>query len=102
MSFCLVECFFGVHSGLAMNSIALLGSEEQKQRWLPPMARMEKIGAFALTEPDHGSDAVAMETRARRVGDEYIINGAKRWIGNDSFAEVVIARRRGQSGRLPC
>ena len=55
--------FFGVHSGLAMTSIALLGSEEQKQRWLPPMARMEKIGAFGLTEPEHGSDAVALETR---------------------------------------
>lgn len=64
--------FFGVHSGLAMSSIAMLGSEEQKQRWLPPMARMEKIGAFGLTEPDHGSDAVALETRAHRVGNEYM------------------------------
>ncbi|MBV9712762.1 MAG: acyl-CoA dehydrogenase family protein, partial [Ktedonobacteraceae bacterium] len=58
--------FFGVHSGLAMSSIAMLGSEEQKQRWLPAMARMEKIGAFGLTEPQHGSDAVALETRAHR------------------------------------
>jgi glutaryl-CoA dehydrogenase len=92
--------FFGVHSGLAMNSIALLGSEEQKQRWLPPMARMEKIGAFALTEPDHGSDAVALETRARRVGDEYVINGAKRWIGNASFADVVIIWARDDEGKV--
>src|SRR5207302_7570865 len=68
--------FFGVHSGLAMSSIAMLGSEEQKQRWLPAMARLEKIGAFALTEPNHGSDAVALETRARRSGNEYIIDGA--------------------------
>src|SRR5690242_6401925 len=50
--------FFGVHSGLAMSSIAMLGSEEQKQKWLPAMAKLEKIGAFALTEPKHGSDAV--------------------------------------------
>src|SRR5712691_2684937 len=63
--------FFGVHSGLAMSSLAMLGSEEQKQCWLPPMARLEKIGAFALTEPNHGSDAVALETRAHRAGNEY-------------------------------
>jgi len=65
--------FFGVHSGLAMRSISMLGTEEQKQRWLPPMARMEKIGAFGLTEPDHGSDAVALETQVHRDGNEYII-----------------------------
>jgi glutaryl-CoA dehydrogenase len=57
----------GVHSGLAMRSIALCGSEEQKRRWLPGMARMEQLGAFALTEPDHGSDSVALETSARAV-----------------------------------
>jgi len=70
--------FFGVHSGLAMSSVAMLGSEEQKRRWLPAMARMEKIGAFGLTEPRHGSDAVALETRARRDGDENVLDGAKR------------------------
>ena len=64
-----VGTFNGVHSFLAMQSIALLGSEEQRQRWLPAMARMEKIGAFGLTEPQHGSDAVALETSARRDGD---------------------------------
>jgi len=63
-------------------SIYLLGSEEQKQRWLPPMARLEKIGAFALTEPDHGSDSVMLETTAERDGSEWVINGRKRWIGN--------------------
>ncbi|MFL5693952.1 MAG: acyl-CoA dehydrogenase family protein [Ktedonobacteraceae bacterium] len=92
--------FFGVHSGLAMSSIAMLGSEEQKQRWLPPMARMEKIGAFGLTEPDHGSDAVALETRAHRVGDEYILNGSKRWIGNASFADVTIIWARDDDGNV--
>ncbi len=92
--------FFGVHSGLAMSSIAMLGSEEQKQRWLPAMARMELIGAFGLTEPNHGSDAVALETRAHRVGDEYILNGAKRWIGNASFADVVIIWARNDDGNV--
>jgi glutaryl-CoA dehydrogenase len=92
--------FFGVHSGLAMTSIALLGSEEQKQRWLPAMARMEKIGAFALTEPNHGSDAVALETRARRDGEYYVLDGAKRWIGNASFADVVIVWARDDDGNV--
>ena len=74
--------FFGVHVGLAMQSIYILGSEEQKQRWLPPMAKLEKIGAFALTEPDHGSDAVILEASCERHGDEWVINGRKRWPGN--------------------
>ena len=60
--------FLGVHAGLAMTSIAMCGSEEQKARWLPDMARMNKLGAFALTEPEHGSDSVALETSARPVG----------------------------------
>ena len=85
-----VGTFLGVQAGLAMRSIAFCGSEEQKQRWLPPMARCEKLGAFALTEPRHGSDSVALETEARRVGDEYVINGAKRWIGNGTMADVVV------------
>ena len=92
--------FFGVHSGLAMTSIALLGSEEQKRRWLPPMARMEQIGAFALTEPAHGSDVVALETRARRDGDHWVLDGAKRWIGNGSFADLVIVWARDEEGKV--
>ncbi len=92
--------FFGVHSGLAMSSIAMCGSEEQKQRWLPSMARMEKIGAFGLTEPNHGSDSVALETRARRDGDEYVLDGAKRWIGNASFADVTIIWARDDDGNV--
>src|ERR1043165_626839 len=63
-----VGTFFGVHSNLAMQSIAMLGSEEQKQRWLPRMAGLDAIGAFALTEPDHGSDAAQLESRARPEG----------------------------------
>jgi glutaryl-CoA dehydrogenase len=91
---------FGVHSGLAMSSIAILGDEDQKQRWLPPMARMELIGAFGLTEPGHGSDAVALETRARRDGDAWVLDGAKRWIGNASFADVVVIWARDEEGNV--
>ena len=64
-----IGTFLGVQSGLAMRSIAMLGSEEQKQHWLPQMARVDKIGAFALTEPEHGSDSIALESSARRDGD---------------------------------
>ncbi|MDQ3923764.1 MAG: acyl-CoA dehydrogenase family protein [Actinomycetota bacterium] len=85
-----LNTFFGVHSGLAMGTIDICGSEEQKEKWLPPMARMEKIGAFGLTEAKHGSDSVMLETSARREGDEYVINGEKRWIGNATFADVTI------------
>jgi glutaryl-CoA dehydrogenase len=76
----------GVQAGLAMRSIAMFGDEEQKKRWLPPMARMERLGAFALTEPD--------KTSARRDGDEYVIYGAKRWIGNGTVADVVVVWAR--------
>jgi glutaryl-CoA dehydrogenase len=89
-----VSTFFGVHSGLAMGSIAQLGSPEQKARWLPAMARLEKIGAFALTEPDHGSDSLLLETSAVRDGDAYLLNGSKRWIGNGSIADLVIVWAR--------
>ena len=89
-----VNTFIGVHSGLAMGAIDLLGSAEQKQRWLPAMARLDKVGAFALTEPNHGSDSVALETTARRIGREWVLNGDKRWIGNASFADVVIVWAR--------
>src|SRR5580700_2011512 len=86
-----VSTFIGVHSGLAMGSIYLFGSEEQKQRWLPEMARMEKIGAFGLTEPDVGSGiAGGMTTTARRDGDGWILDGQKKWIGNATFADYII------------
>ena len=93
-----LNTFFAVHSGLAMGSIALLGSEEQRSRWLPPMAGLELIGAFALTEPEHGSDSVSLETTARRDGNGYVLNGAKRWIGNASFADLVIVWARDDEG----
>jgi glutaryl-CoA dehydrogenase len=86
--------FLGVQSGLAMKAIDLLGSEAQKERWLPAMARLDAIGAFALTEPAHGSDSVALETSARRDGDGWILDGAKRWIGNASIADVVVVWAR--------
>ena len=89
--------FVGVQAGLAMQSIAMLGSEEQKQRWLPGMARLDKLGAFALTEPLHGSDSVALETSARQVkgaGTNWVIDGAKKWIGNGTLADVVVVWAR--------
>jgi glutaryl-CoA dehydrogenase len=89
--------FLGVQAGLAMKSIALLGSEEQKQRWLPGMAQLELLGAFALTEPLHGSDSVALETSARRDGDGWVINGQKKWIGNGTLADVVVLWARDEA-----
>src|SRR3989442_14736378 len=83
--------FFGVHSGLAMGSIYLDGSEEQKQKWLPQMARWEKIGCFGLTEPLVGSGTSGgLTTTAKREGDTWILNGQKRWIGNPPWCHVSI------------
>jgi glutaryl-CoA dehydrogenase len=88
---CSIATFHGVHSGLAMGSIYLCGSEEQKQRWLPAMQRAEKIGAFGLTEPDVGSGAArGLTTTAQRRGKDWILNGQKRWIGNATFADLTI------------
>ena len=83
--------FRGVHSGLAMGSIYLCGSEEQKQRWLPPMARLEKIGSFGLTEPLVGSGASGgLNTTARREGDTWLLNGQKTWIGNATWGDLTV------------
>ena len=95
-----ISTFYGVHSGLAAGSIALLGSEAQKDRWLPDMMRIKKIGAFALTEPNVGSNAVQVETTARRDGDSYILNGAKRWIGNASIADLIIVWARDEDDKF--
>jgi glutaryl-CoA dehydrogenase len=93
--------FFGVQTGLAMKAIAMLGSPEQQARWLGPMARLDAIGAFALTEPDHGSDSVALETSARREGNGWVIDGAKRWIGNGTIADVaVVWARSAEDGQV--
>jgi glutaryl-CoA dehydrogenase len=86
--------FLGVQAGLAMKAIDMRGSEAQKERWLPAMARLESIGAFALTEPDHGSDSVALASTARWDGERWILDGAKRWIGNGSIADVVVVWAR--------
>ena len=92
-----LNTFFGVHSGLAMGTIDICGSEEQKKRWLPQMARLEKIGAWGLTEAKHGSDSVRLETSARKEGDEYVLNGEKRWIGNATFADLIIIWARDEA-----
>ncbi|WP_275004214.1 acyl-CoA dehydrogenase family protein [Promicromonospora iranensis] len=87
-SFC---TFIGVSGGLAMTSIGVGGTAEQRAKWLPPMASGDLIGAFALTEPLAGSDtAKGLRTTATRTGDTWVLNGAKRWIGNATFADVVV------------
>ncbi len=86
-----IGTFMGVHGGLAMGSIMLCGSEEQRERWLPAMARMELIGAFGLTEPDIGSAiSQGLGTTATRDGDSWVLNGEKKWIGNAAFADLVV------------
>lgn len=92
--------FNSVQSGLVMNAIDLLGSDDQKQRWLPGLARVETLGAFALTEPTHGSDVVKMDTRARRDGDEWVLEGDKRWIGNGTIANLVLVWARDDDGGI--
>jgi alkylation response protein AidB-like acyl-CoA dehydrogenase len=83
--------FFGVHNGLTMGSIYLGGSEEQKQKWLPPMARMEKIGCFGLTEPLVGSGTGGgLTTTAKREGDTWVLNGRKKWIGNAPWCDLTV------------
>lgn len=96
-----IATFFGVHSGLAMGSIAACGSAEQRDRWLPDMAAMTRIGAFGLTEPDGGSDVAAgLRTTARRVGGEWVLNGRKRWIGNATFADLVVIWARDEENHV--
>lgn len=87
-----------VQGSLCMHPIHAFGSEEQKQRWLPPMAAGRAIGCFGLTEPDHGSDPGSMETRAVRDGSGYVLSGVKRWITNGSLADVAIVWARTADG----
>nr|AZL94167.1 acyl-CoA oxidase [Cardiosporidium cionae] len=82
--------FYLVQNGLALPSIAVAGSAEQKAKWIPSMARFDKIGAFGLTEPEAGSDATNLKTTAQRVSGGWILNGRKRWIGNATFADVTV------------
>ena len=93
--------FVSVQGSLAMSSIAKHGSEEQKLRWLPPMARGEMIGCFALTESQGGSDPAAMTTSARRESNEWVLNGAKRWIGLASVANVAVVWARTDNASDP-
>src|ERR1700726_886838 len=86
-----IATFWGVHNGLAMGAIYLGGSEEQKQKWLPPMARWEKIGCFGLTEPLVGSGTSrGMTTTAKRDGDTWVLNGQKKWIGNSPWCDISV------------
>src|SRR6516225_1997041 len=95
-----IATFWGVHTGLAAGSIYLCGDEQQKERWLPPMMRFEKIGSFGLTEPLVGSaTSGGMMTTCRREGDSWVLNGQKKWIGNATFADVNViwAREEGSN-----
>ncbi|MFE9202763.1 acyl-CoA dehydrogenase family protein [Micromonospora sp. NPDC007230] len=93
-----VRSLVSVQGSLAMYAIWRYGSEEQKQRWLPAMAAGEAIGCFGLTEPDHGSDPASMATRARRDGDDWILNGTKMWITNAPIADVGVIWARTDDG----
>jgi glutaryl-CoA dehydrogenase len=95
-----IGTFYGVHSGLALGSIGSLGSAEQKARWMPGMVKLEKIGAFGLTEPNVGSNATGIQTTAKKDGNSYILNGAKRWIGNASISNLLIIWARDDEGKL--
>ncbi|MCS5716184.1 acyl-CoA dehydrogenase family protein [Herbiconiux sp. CPCC 205716] len=86
-----VATLVGVQNGLAMGSISVTGSPEQRAEWLPKMARGEIVGAFGLTEPTSGSDsAQGLRTVATRDGDEWVLNGSKRWIGNATFSDITV------------
>ena len=85
-----IRTFVSVQGSLVMTAIHRHGSSAQKEEWLPRLARGEAIGCFGLTEPDAGSDPASMTTRARRVGGEWVIDGAKRWIGLASVADVAV------------
>ena len=93
-----IRSFVSVQGSLAMFPIWKFGSEEQKQEWLPRMAKGEVIGCFGLTEPDSGSDPAAMRTHARRDGSDWVINGSKMWITNGSIADIAVVWARTDEG----
>ncbi|HVG44908.1 MAG TPA: acyl-CoA dehydrogenase family protein [Longimicrobium sp.] len=101
-----VAVAMSVHNSLPTQMILANGSPEQKERWLKPMARGELLGAFSLSEPDSGSDAASMQAQARRVDGGWVLNGAKAWVTNGGFGDVVVtmvrtdepANRRGSRG----
>ena len=92
--------FLHVQSGLAMTAIYELGSEEQKRRWLPPMARCEKIGCFGLTEPEAGSDPGSLSSTAVEKDGGYVLSGEKKWIGNASFSDVAVIWARTEDDKI--
>ena len=95
-----VATMVGVQGGLALRSVAMLGSDAQRERWLEPLASATELGAFALTEPTHGSDSVSLETRARSIDGGYVLDGEKKWIGNGSVGGVTVVWARGDDGQV--
>jgi glutaryl-CoA dehydrogenase len=95
-----IRSLVSVQGSLAMFAIWRWGSEEQKQRWLPPLHTGEAIGCFGLTEPDAGSDPGSMRTTARRDGGDWILNGTKMWITNGSVADVAVVWARTEEGAI--
>jgi glutaryl-CoA dehydrogenase len=95
-----VRSFVSVQGSLAMFAIWRWGTEEQKERWLPPMHAGELLGCFGLTEPDAGSDPGSMRTTARRDGSDWILNGTKMWITNGSIADVAVVWARTEDGKI--
>ena len=93
-----LRTFVSVQGSLAMSAIHKFGTEAHKERWLPGMAAGDLIGCFGLTEPEAGSDPASMTTAASQVGDGWVINGAKRWIGLASIADVAVIWARTQDG----
>jgi glutaryl-CoA dehydrogenase len=93
-----LRSFVSVQGGLVMYPIHAFGSEAQKERWLPALAKGEAIGCFGLTEPDHGSDPGSMKTRAVKKGDRWILNGAKAWITSGSVADVAVVWAKTEDG----
>src|SRR6185503_20173147 len=96
-----LRSFVSVQSALVMYPIFAFGSEDQKNAWLPALAKGEKIGCFGLTEPGFGSNPAGMTTRARKAGNEYVLNGEKMWITSGSIADVAViwAKLEGEAGR---
>ncbi len=90
------------HNAIGMNVVNMLGSEEQRARFLPDALQFKKIFSFGLTEPDHGSDASGLQTTATKVEGGYLIRGQKRWIGNATFADYIIvwARNLAEEGKI--